>query len=183
MIHPFLARPLKPKRFIWMIPFVAVLVLIPTAVVLAATGDGGFDGVVDSIESQYNSHAKRIPFMSLINLAAGAATQGGVRGLHVAQFEHFDAEVDGRQLKQMVEKKLGSGWELMIRETHRDGGEQTLIYCHPEGKHMGLFIIDKDHRELDVVQVSVDPDHLNESIDRYQHHSSNHEDAGNAVDE
>ena len=160
------------KRFIWTMPLFAFLILVPTAVVLAGNGAGGFDGVVDSIESQYHAHATRIPFMSLISLVAGTATHDGVRGLHVAEFEHFDAIVDGNDLKQMVERKLGSEWELMVRETRRNGLEQTFIYCHPEGKHMGLFIIDHDHGELDVVQVSVDPDHLDESIGKYKHHDS-----------
>ena len=35
---------------------------------------------------------------------------------------------------------------------------------------MGLFILDLDGTELDVVQVSVDPDRLNETILKYQHH-------------
>jgi len=164
-------HPAGFKSFIWTIPVLAFIVLVPTAVVLAGNGEGGFDGVVDSIETQYHAHATRIPFMSLISLVAGTATHDGVRGLHVAEFEHFDATVDSEQLKQMVEKKLGTGWELMVRETHR-GGEQTLIYCHPEGKHMGLFIIDHEHGELDVVQVSVDPDHLNDSVGKYKHHGS-----------
>ena len=162
-------RPIGVKGFIWTIPIAAIVVLVPTAVVLAATGVSGFDGVVDSIESQYHVHATRIPMMGLVSLVAGAATHDGVRSLHVAEFEHFDATVDGQDLKQMVEKKLGPGWALMVRETSRNSGEQTLIYCHPEGKHMGLFIIDREHNEMDVVQVSVDPDHLNESIGKYEH--------------
>ena len=52
-------------------------------------------------------------------------------------------------------------------------GEQTLIFMHPEGNRMGLFVVDLDGNELDVVQVSVDPDHLNQSIGQYSHH---HED-------
>lgn len=165
-------HPAGLKRFVWTIPLLAFVVLVPTTVVLAGNGEGGFEGVVDSIEHQYHAHATRIPFMSLISLVAGTATHDGVRGLHVAEFEHLDAAVDGEDLKQMVERKLGSGWELMVRETHRDGGEQTLIYCHPEGKHMGLFIIDHEHGELDVVQLSVDPDHLNDGVGRYMHHGS-----------
>ncbi len=163
-------HPIVTKRFIWTIPLVAIAVLIPTAAVLAATGEGSFDGVVDSIESQYQVHATRIPLMGLVSLVAGVATHDGVRGVHVAEFEHFTAAVDGQELKLMVDRKLGPGWELMVRQTGRKGGEQTLIYCHPEGKRMGLFIVDKDHNEMDVVQVSVDPDHLNESIARYDHH-------------
>jgi hypothetical protein len=160
------------KRWIWTIPLAALILLVPTAVVLAATGEGGFDGVVNSIESQYNVRATRIPLMGLISLVAGAATHDGVRGLHVAEFEHFTAKVDGQELKQMVDKKLGAGWELMVRETSRKGGEQTLIYCHPEGKRMGLFIIDQDHEDLNVVQLSVDPDHLSENIGKYDHQRS-----------
>ncbi len=174
--------PTGLKRFIWTIPLLAFAVLVPTAVVLASNGEGGFDGVVASIESEYHAHAMRIPFMSLISLVANTATHDGVRGLHVAEFENFSAAVDGEELKRMVEKKLGTGWELMVRETHRGGGEQTLIYCHPEGRHMGLFIIDHSHGDLDVVQVSVDPDHLNESIGKYGHHDSGDFGDGQIVD-
>jgi hypothetical protein len=175
-------RPIALRQLIWTVPLATIILLVPAAVVLAATGDGGFDGVVDSIESQYHVHATRIPFMGLISLIAGTATRDGVRGLHVAEFEHFDAAVDGQELKQMVEKKLGPGWELMVRETSRKNGEQTLIYSHPEGKHMGLFIIDHDHGELDVVQISVDPDHLNESVGKYEHQSA-HTASGDAVED
>jgi hypothetical protein len=64
---------------------------------------------------------------------------------------------------------LGAGWERMIRDTSRHGAEQTLIFVRPEGTRMGMFIVDNDGREMDVVQVSVDPDHLNESIGQYEH--------------
>ena len=100
-----------------------VLLIAPWWVVRAAGGGGGFDGVVDSIESRYHQHAMRIPLMGLASLVAGAATHGGVGGVHVAEFEHFSAPVDGEDLNRMVEEKLGQGWERMIRETSRHGGE------------------------------------------------------------
>ena len=146
-----------------------VVVIVPW-VAMAAGGEGGFDGVVNSIESRYHAHATRIPFMGLASLVAGTATHGGVDGVHVAEFEHFSAPVDGEELNRMVKEKLGQGWERMIRDTSRHGGEQTLIFAHPEGKRMGLFILDLDGRELDVVQVSVDPDRLNETVGKYGHH-------------
>jgi hypothetical protein len=153
---------------LWLIPIVIVVLLIPVAV-LAGSGEGGFDGVVHSIESKYHVRATRIPFMGLASLIAGKATHGGVGGARVAEFEHFTGPVDGEELNRMVEEKLGSGWERMIRGTSRHGAEQTLIFVHPDGKRMGLFMVDKDGHEMDVVQVSVDPDHLNESIGRYGH--------------
>jgi hypothetical protein len=156
------------KQFFW-IPICFVALLIPV-VVLAGGGEGGFDGVVGSIESRYHAHATRIPFLGLISFVARKATHEGVGNLHVAEFDNFSAQVDGDELNRMVEQKLGQGWERIIRETSKTGGEQTLIFMRPEGSRMGLFVVDLDGHEMDVVQVSVDPDHLNENIGHYQHH-------------
>jgi len=155
-------------RRLWIVPL-AIFALIVPAAVLAGGGDGGFDGVVRSIETRYRVRATRIPFLGLASFVSGRATHGGVGNLHIAEFEPFDTEVDGDELNAMVQEKLGAGWERMIRETSRHGSEQTLIFIHPEGSRMGLFIVDSERGEMDVVQVSVDPDRLNESINRYGH--------------
>jgi hypothetical protein len=163
---------------LWLVLVVLCLVLIPAAVVLASGGDG-FDSVVSSIESEYHVHATRIPFMGLVSLISRGATHGGVNGMHVAEIENFTAPIDGDALNAMVAQKLGPGWTRMIRETSHSGKEQTLIFVHPEGAQMGMFIVDKDGNEMDVVQVSVDPDHLNQSIGQYEHsHPDNENDAG-----
>src|ERR1700685_2716585 len=156
------------RRLLW-IPICFVALLIPV-VVLAGGGQGGFDGVVNSLETRYNAHATRIPFLGLLSLISHKATHGGVGSLHVAEFDNFTADVDGSELNQIVEEKLGSGWERILRETNRHGGEQTLIFMHPEGQRMGLFILDKERNEMDVVQVSVDPNHLDDDIIHYSHH-------------
>jgi hypothetical protein len=172
-------------KLLW-IPVCCVALVVPIAA-LAGGGQVGFDGVVNTLESRYHAHATRIPFLGLISLISSKATHQGVGNLHVAEFDNFTAGIDGDELNTLVEKKLGPGWERIIRETSRrsvslssetdlsakNGKEQTLIFMHPEGNRMGLFVLDLDGTELDVVQVSVDPDHLNESIDRYGHH---HED-------
>lgn len=152
-----------------MIPIVLIVLIVPGAV-LAGSGEGGFDGVVHSIETRYHVHATRIPFLGVISLVSRKATHGGVGGLHLAEFESFSEKVDGDELNQLVEEKLGTGWERIIRETSRKGDEQTLIFIHPEGNRMGLFVLDLDGREMDVVQVSVDPNHLDDDIGRYRHH-------------
>ncbi len=156
-------------RWFLLIPVCVIALAVP--VVVLASGGGGFDGVVDAIEMRYHAHATRIPFLGLVSLVAHKATRGGVSGLHVAEFDNFTAQVDGDDLNRMVGEKLGSGWERVIRETSKKGGEQTLIFMRPEGNRMGLFVLDLDGSELDVVQVSVDPDHLNESIGKYSHHA------------
>ena len=147
--------------------FVGVAAVVVPIAVMAGEGSG-FDGVVSAIESRYHVRAERAPFIGLASLVAGGATHGGVGGLEVAEFDNFTSKVDGNELDAMVEEKLGSGWARVIRESSRDG-EQTLIFMRPEGARMGMFIVDLDGHELDVVQVSVDPDHLNESIEKYTH--------------
>jgi len=155
-------------RRLWIVPVALLALLVPAAVL--AGGGGGFDGVVRSIETRYHVRATRIPFMGLLSFIAGKATREGVGGMHIAEFENFSEPVDGAELNRMVEEKLGAGWERIIRETSRSGSQQTLIFMHPEGQRMGLFVLDLDGHELDVVQVSVDPDHLNQSIGKYEHH-------------
>jgi hypothetical protein len=163
-------------RRLLLIPICFVALAVPV-VVLASGAEGGFDGVVNSIESRYHVHAQRIPFLGLISFISHKATNGGVNGMHVAEIDDFRADVDGEELNKMVEQKLGAEWERVIRETSRKGNSQTLVYMHPEGARMGLFVLDLDGQEMDVVQVSVDPKHLNESLGKYEHH--HHEDESN----
>jgi hypothetical protein len=168
-------------RRLLLIPVCFVALLVPVAV-LAGGSESGFDGVVRTIETRYHVRATRIPFLGLVSFVSRKATNGGVSNLHIAEFEYFSPVMDGDELNQMVETKLGEGWERIIRETSRKSGStdaghgiaggnnQTLIFMRPEGARMGLFVLEEDGRNLDVVQVSVNPDHLAESIDRYEHH-------------
>jgi hypothetical protein len=154
------------------IAVLCLLVIVPW-IAHAAGGAGGFDGVVSSIEDQYHVHATRIPCLGFASFVARVATRGGVGGVHVAEFEHFDKAADGEELNRMVQEKLGSGWARMIRETSRHGHEQTLIFARAEGKRMSLFILDLDGDEMDAVQVSVDPERLKQTIDKYDHRDRN----------
>jgi hypothetical protein len=156
------------RRFL-LIPVCFLALLVPVAV-LAGGGEGGFNGVVHTIESKYHVHATRIPFIGLISFVSRKATSDGVSNLHLAEFEGFSPVMDGEELNEMVATRLGVDWERVIRETSRNGTAQTLIYMRPEGERMGLFVLDADGHDLDVVQVSVNPDHLAESVSRYEHH-------------
>jgi hypothetical protein len=149
---------------------VALIVLAVPAVVLAGSGDGGFDAIVHSIESRYHVRATHIPFMGLISFASRKATHGGVMGLHVAEFESFTEAVDGDELNRMVESKLGPGWERIVRSTSKSGHEQTLIFLHPEGDKMGMMVVDLDGKEMNVVEMAVDPKHLDDDMGQYTHH-------------
>jgi hypothetical protein len=155
-----------------LVPLAIAAVMTP-AILLAASGSGvGFDAVVRGIETRYHAHANRIPFLGLISGIAGVATHGGVRGLHVAEIENLHGPVDGAELNALVEQRVGPGWSRMIRDTTRSGGVesgQTLIYIRPDGDLMGMLIVDMDGHEANVVQISVNPDHLSDEISQHRH--------------
>jgi hypothetical protein len=108
--------------------------------------------------------------MGFISFISHKASNGDAGSMHIAEIDDFHADVDGEELNNMVMQKLGAGWERVIRETGRKSKSQTLIFMHPEGRNMGLFVLDLDGSEMDVVQVSVDPSQLNESLGKYEHH-------------
>jgi len=140
------------------------------AILLAAGGAGvGFDAVVRGIESRYHAHANKIPFMGLISLVAGHATHGGVRGIHIAEIEHLDGPVDGTELNALVAAHMGAGWQRIVRDTSRSGDEQSLIYVKPEGDRLGMLVVDLDHKEMNVVQISINPGKLSDEIGEHRH--------------
>ncbi|MGB8261394.1 MAG: hypothetical protein WCE75_13630 [Terracidiphilus sp.] len=149
----------------------AILAALVVPAVVLAHNETGFDAVIGSIETRYHVHATQVPFMGLIGLIGRKATNGGVGRMHVAEIDNFTAPVDGEELNSLVEHGLGPGWERMIRETSRKGGGQTLIFVRPEGERMGMFIVDLDGKEMDVVEISVSPDRLSENLSRYEHHA------------
>jgi hypothetical protein len=151
-----------------MLPVSLAAVMTPMILLAAGGGGTGFDAVVHGIESRYGVRATRIPFMGLISGIAGISTHGGVRGLHVAEIEHLQGSVDGAEFNSLVEERVGKGWQRMIRETSKDG-DQTLIYVKPEGGRMGLLIVDRESHEINVVQVSVDPEHLDDDMGQFRH--------------
>jgi hypothetical protein len=172
-------RQLEKKPTVWsmtLVPLGIAAIMTPAIMLAAGSGGTGFDAVVHSIESRYHARATHIPFMGLISGIARISTHGGVRGLHVAEFENFRTDasepVDGAEFNALVEKHVGPGWQRMIRETSRDGGEQSLIYVRAEGEHLG--------KDLDVVQLSMNPDQLMDEVAKHHHHrKSDDDDSGN----
>ncbi|MGH9590876.1 MAG: hypothetical protein ACRD25_10785 [Terracidiphilus sp.] len=157
------------RLWLWLPLCTAASVVLLVAM---APRETGFNGVVRSIEIRYHAHATKIPMMGLLSAVALGATHGGVGDLHVAEFEHFNGPVDGDELNRIVEERIGRGWDRMVRERSRGGRELSLVFSRPEGRRMGLFVVDLDGHELDVVQVSVNPNHLNETIAQYEGHGA-----------
>jgi hypothetical protein len=169
------------KRVLLLTLAFTFVALAATAVVMASQNENEFEGMVHVIETRYHAHATRIPLMGVVSVVAHVGSKGGVSNVNVVTFENFKNHVDGAELTALVEGQLGTNWRRMIRETHKDSNEQTLIYARPEGNRMGLVVIDVDNEELNLVSVSVDPRHLQEQVAKYSH--SSHDAVNSSADE
>lgn len=160
-------------------PLGLVAVMAPAFLLAAGGNEQGFDAVVRSVESRYNIHSHRIPFMGLVSAVAGVSTHGGVRNLHLAEFDNVTAPIDGEELNKIVEQHVGQGWQRIVRETSRNGGDQSLIFVHPEGNHLGMLVVDLDGHELNLVQLSIDPDRLSAELNERtgKHHHTDADEA------
>jgi hypothetical protein len=169
-----------------------VAVMAPMIVLASSGGVGrifhsgeGFDAVVSGIEIRYHAHATKVPMMGFVSAIAGIATHGGVRNMHVAEFEQVTGPVDGTELTELVEKRAGQGWRRMVRETSRasDGSHpsQSLIYVRDENNHVGMLVVDLDGHELDIVQMSVNPDQLARELAKHHHEHDGSQDKGDSA--
>jgi len=93
-------------RQLILIPICFLALGLPV-VVLASGAQGGFDAVVSSIESRYHVHAERIPLLGLISFFAARKQTSGVSGIHVAEIENLQGDVDGEELNTLVQQRLG----------------------------------------------------------------------------
>jgi hypothetical protein len=153
------------------------------AILLAASGSGGgFETVVRGIESRYHVHANKIPFLGLMSLVADHATHGGVHSVRVAEIEHMEGPVDGAELNALVSAHAGPGWQRILRDTNRSGDAQSLIYVKPEGSRLGMLVVDLDHKELDVVEISISPDKLSDEISEHRHSRNGDGESSNSND-
>ena len=169
------------RRLLW-IPLILVALAIPVTVL--AGGREGFNGVVGSLEDHYSVRATHIPMMGLVSLIARAGSHGQVANLHVAEFDHFTKPLDRDDLDRLVAEKMGAGWERVILETSRHGQktEQSFIFMRDEHPRIGLFILDHDSNELNVVQLSVDPNQLGQTLHKYTHHNDGNDSTSEASD-
>ena len=143
--------------------------MTPAILLAASDSGGGFDGVVRGIEARYHVHANKIPLLGLMSLVADHATHGGVHSVHVAEIEHMEGPVDGAELNALVAEHVGPGWQRIVRDTNRSGDEQNLIFVKPEGGRLGMLVVDLDHKEMDVVEISINPDKLSDEISEHRH--------------
>ncbi len=92
------------------------------------------------------------PLMGFISLCARAKTHGGVRDMHIAQFDHI-GKLDAEDLDSMMQSELGAEWQPMVKERSRMS-ELSEIFVRPDegsGRSMQMMIANYNDGELNLV--------------------------------
>lgn len=151
----------------------ALLLLAVPALALPAmmsSSNNDFDGVVSAVEHRYDLHAQRIPMMGFVSLCARVATNGGVKGMRVAEFDHVSGIADTDELARVVSASLGEAWQPFVTDRHGNSG-LSVIFVQPHGDAMRMLIADYEHGELDVVRMELNGRQLARWMDDPEGHA------------
>jgi hypothetical protein len=135
-----------------------VALLVAQGVWASERNRDGFDALVKGLSTHYAVHPKTIPMMWMVSLCARGATQGGVRGMRVVEFENFGGNGDAG-FDETVRSSLGEDWSRMVRDWKEDGDE-SLVYVRAENNRVDMIVVDLSHSGLDLVRMTMDPDQL-----------------------
>ena len=119
-----------------------------------------FDRLLSEVSQRYEIRPTRVPLMGFVSLCARVVSHGGVRNLHVAEFDNLKAPLDLSALAALVRTSVGSDWQPFVIERSRNGGEQSVIFVRPAGNTMRMLIADYARGELDLVEMELNGDAL-----------------------
>lgn len=136
----------------------------------------GADAIGRAIEQQYHVHGEHAPMLGMVNVMMHGFGAHGLKLKTVVDLEGFAGPVDVSAMEQLVEAHAGAGWDRIVRAQEKHGAELSLIYMRMEGKKIGMLVVEVDGREVNLVQMSMNPDLVTESIEKYAHGHHKHHD-------
>jgi hypothetical protein len=131
--------------------------------------DFNFNHLVSSIENRYQVRHEHIPLIGFASFCAHIATRGGIRGLHLADFEDTGSRIPTDDFDSFVHSQLGEAWNVIVRSHEKATTEDTIIYARADGNRFLLLIADLENGELSIVKVGVDANRLPKWLSGHQH--------------
>lgn len=153
------------------------IALLAVAPAIGCASGHDFDRVVSAVEQHYAVHAQRVPMMGLVSLCAWGASHGGVKGMHIAEFDHLTLDKSD-DLSRLMRDKLGDRWQPFVTE-HQASGQQDVIYVQPHGDSVRMFIADYDGNELDLVRLELNGKRLEQWMRNPAKSARSHDYIGN----
>lgn len=123
-----------------------------------------FGRIVEHIEARYHVHRRHGFALGLAGTVVKFCHVGGVKDFKAAVFEdqRFVQTATDAKFDDIVESATHSGYQPLVRSYSRRSGEHTFIYARNAGKDLQLLIVNLEPDEAAVIQVTLDPDKLNE---------------------
>lgn len=144
---------------------IAALALAALSLGAVSAKAGDFETVVGQIERASHVEHRSIPLLGLGRLAVNIIHPDGVHDMRIAVFDSDTPVKVPADFLTSVEKSIGPEWSRMVvANSKKNDGEKTIIFAQPVGKLMRLLIVTIDDDDTAVVQVDVDPEHIDEFI-------------------
>jgi len=123
-----------------------------------------FGRIVEHIEARYHVHRQHRFALGLAGMVVKFWHAGGVHDFKAAVFEdqRFIQTATDAKFDEIVESATHSGYQPLVQSYSRRSGEHTFIYARNSGKNLKLLIVNLEPDEAAVIQVTLDPDRLNQ---------------------
>lgn len=136
------------------------MTLLAAGALSISAADREFNALLSEVSKRYEIRATHIPLMGFVSLCARIGSHGGVRNLHIAEFDNIKAQIDFSELASLVRASIGADWQPFVVERSRSGGDQSVIFVRPVGGSMRMLIADYEHNELDVIDMELNGESL-----------------------
>lgn len=134
--------------------------------------DFDFNQLVSNIENRYQVRHQHIPLIGFASFCTHLYTHGGVRGLHLADFEDIGSRIPSEDFDSFIRGQLGETWSVIVRSHAKAKNEDTIIYARTDGNRYVLLIADLENGELSLVKVGVDAERLPKWLNDHEHHGT-----------
>lgn len=125
-----------------------------------------FGRIVEHIEARYHVHRQHHFALGFAGMVVKFWHVGGVRDFKAAVFEdqRFLRTATDAKFDEIVQSATHSGYQPLVQSYSRRSGEHTFIYARSADKNLKLLIVDLEPDEAAVIQVTLDPDRLNQVL-------------------
>jgi hypothetical protein len=144
------------------------VVVVGAATVIA--GDSSYGRVVSRLRSEYRATEQPMYGAGLLGeLAVAFLRPAGVSKAKFTMLRDLDVRQNrSADFNRIVLSAVESKWRPLVVRSAPARGEWTYVYAQPDGQHIRLLVVNRDHSDAVVAEVRVDPDKLSAFIDNPQ---------------
>lgn len=163
----------EDRRRIWRsasaLSAVALFVVV-IGVATVTAGDSSYDRVVSRLQAEFRATPQPMYGAGLLGeLTVAILRPAGVSKAKFAILRDLEVRDSPKSdFDRVVRSAVESKWRRLVVRSAPLAGEWTYVYSQPDGKHIRLLIINRDHGDAFVAEVRVDPDKLSAFIDNPQ---------------